>query len=402
MVTRPCSRATPWVDAAPPVAGQRPALPDAQARNRADGVRIEAGQFGEMAATRHVIAVGAEARCARRQQHHAALLAQRRTCQRHRLGQIARGVQAEAAGIGQRLQHRVDARAVAAHGHDLHRRYVVRHVLHEIGPVQATVVPAHQQRDALAGETFQRCQAGVRRGADRIVDVGQAIGETDALQAVRQRAEILHRRCQRHGVETQRFQRGQHRAQVAAVVPARQWRVAGIEHGLLAPVHDIAAHVPALRLVEPDHLAVGQRQRGQVRIGRIEHGDARRGFGDQPQLVFDVTLLAAVPVQVFREKVQHHRHLRMGATARHFAGLVAGQLHRPILGRGLRVQHFQQRQADVADQAGAMPRRAQQVRDQRGGGALALGAGHAHGVVHDAVVGRVFGKPQRARSAGKG
>ncbi|KAG0946297.1 hypothetical protein G6F31_014342 [Rhizopus arrhizus] len=85
----------------------------------------------------------------------------------------------------------------------------------------------------------------------------------------------------------------------------------------------------------------------------------------------------------------------MGATARHFAGLVAGQLHRPILGRGLRVQHFQQRQADVADQAGAMPRRAQQVRDQRGGGALALGAGHAHGVVHDAVVGRVFGKPQR-------
>ncbi|KAG0771577.1 hypothetical protein G6F22_016360 [Rhizopus arrhizus] len=92
----------------------------------------------------------------------------------------------------------------------------------------------------------------------------------------------------------------------------------------------------------------------------------------------------------------------MGATARHFAGLVAGQLHRPILGRGLRVQHFQQRQADVADQAGAMPRRAQQVRDQRGGGALALGAGHAHGVVHDAVVGRVFGKPQRARSAGKG
>ncbi|KAG0917171.1 hypothetical protein G6F32_016467 [Rhizopus arrhizus] len=42
-----------------------------------------------------------------------------------------------------------------------------------------------------------------------------------------------------------------------------------------------------------------------------------------------------------------------------------------------------------------MPRRAQQVRDQRGGGALALGAGHAHGVVHDAVVGRVFGKPQR-------
>jgi len=98
---------------------------------------------------------------------------------------------------------------------------------------------------------------------------------------------------------------------------------------------------------------------------------------------------------VFGEQVQHDRDLRVRATARDLTGLVAGQFHRPVLRHRLRVQHFQQRQADVADQPGALARGTQQVRQQRGGGALALGAGHAHGVVHDAIGGSLLGEPQR-------
>ncbi|MNV65119.1 hypothetical protein D3C71_1577960 [compost metagenome] len=134
-------------------------------------------------------------------------------------------MQTETACIGQRLQQRVDARAVGAHGDDLHRRHVVGHVRDELMPVQATIMPADQQRDAATGEAFQRRQTCVRRGADRIVDEGDPLAHADGLQAVGQRAEVLHRRGQCHRVQAQRLDRRQHRAQVAAVVSAGQRRV---------------------------------------------------------------------------------------------------------------------------------------------------------------------------------
>ncbi len=132
-----------------------------------------------------------------------------------------------------------------------------------------------------------------------------------------------------------------------------------------------------------------------MRVGGIEHGHARMAAGHQRKLVVDVALLAAVPVQMLGKNVQHDRHVRPRAAARDLAGLVAGQLHRPVLRRRLRVQDFQQRQADVAGQPGAVPGRAQQVRQQRGGGALALGAGHAHRAGQRAVGARVLAEPQR-------
>ncbi|MCW0417269.1 hypothetical protein NB689_003023 [Xanthomonas sacchari] len=131
-----------------------------------------------------------------------------------------------------------------------------------------------------------------------------------------------------------------------------------------------------------------------MRIGGVEQCDARPRMGDQFELVGDVTRLAAVPVQMLGKQVQHQRQLRPRAAAGHVAGLVAGQFDRPVLRRRHRRQHLQQRHADVADQAGAMAAGAQQVRQQRGGGALALGAGDADAAGHHAVGAGVFGEPQ--------
>ena len=241
---------------------------------------------------------------------------------------------------------------------------------------------AEQDRHAPPAVAVQRRQAGVRGGADRIVDPGQAITFAQPLQAVRQRAEIQRRRCQRCRIQAQRLDRRQHRAQVAAVVAPGQRHRRGVEHERVAAIQRIATQVPAIVAVEPDDATVRQVQPGQARIGCVEHGGAGPGGGHQRQLVLDVALLAAMPVQVLGEQVQHHRHLRAHAAGGDVAGLVAGQFDRVELrhaavGRGFR--QLQQRQADVAGQRGAMAAGAQQVRQQRGGGALALGAGHAHG-----------------------
>ncbi|MCW0424807.1 hypothetical protein NB713_002750 [Xanthomonas sacchari] len=247
----------------------------------------------------------------------------------------------------------------------------------------------------------------MRRGADRVVHIGHAIAHAQGLQPVRQRPETIGRRRQRRRIQAQRLHRGQHRAQVAAVVPARQRRLRAVVHRAFAAVDHLAAHVPAVLAVEPAHLAVGQLQGGQLRIGGVEQGDARPRMGDQLELVGDVARLAAVPVQMLGKQVQHQRQLRPCAAAGHVAGLVTGQFDRPILRRRHRRQHFQQRHADIADQAGAMAAGAQQVRQQRGGGALALGAGDADAAGHHAVRASVFGEPQRgaadeARAARRG
>src|SRR5690606_35679760 len=89
---------------------------NAETRDGADAVRIEAGQLGEVAAALGVVAVGAEARRARRQQHHAASAQQPlRAC--HRIGQVVGRLQREQALGRLRLQQCMDARTVGAHGH---------------------------------------------------------------------------------------------------------------------------------------------------------------------------------------------------------------------------------------------------------------------------------------------
>src|SRR3546814_3251458 len=108
--------------------------------------------------------------------------------------------------------------------------------------------------------------------------------------------------CASDLVETERLDGGEHGAQVAAVVAAGYGDVAGVDDELVASMQCVTAHVPAVRAAEPAHLAVGKRKRGQARIVRVEHGDARPGFCQQGQLVLDVSQLSAVPVQVRSEE----------------------------------------------------------------------------------------------------
>ena len=96
----------------------------------------------------------------------------------------------------------------------------------------------------------------MRRGADRIVDVGDAVARAERLQPVRQRLEAGGVRRQRDGIQAQRLDRGQHRAQVAAVVAAGQRQVRRIHHARVAAIQRVAAQVPAVVATEPAHLAV--------------------------------------------------------------------------------------------------------------------------------------------------
>ncbi len=153
--------------------------------------------------------------------------------------------------------------------------------------------------------------------------------------------------------------------------------------------------MPAGGLIEPTHLAIGQLQAGKQRVGSVEQGDPRPAFGHQRQLVAHIARLVAMPVQMLGKQIQHQCQLGTRAAAPDITGLIAGQLDRPIRRRRLRCQHFQKGLADISDQGGAMPGCAQHVRQQRSGGALALGAGDADDARHAAVRLRVFGKPQR-------
>ena len=101
----------------------------------------------------------------------------------------------------------------------------------------------------------------------------------------------------------------------------------------------------------------------------------------QRQLVVDVALLATVPVEMLGKDIGDDRDFRPRAARRDIARLVARQFDRPEFRRRRRIgsvaASLQQRQADVAGQRGAVATGAQQVREQRRGGALALGAGDA-------------------------
>ena len=171
---------------------------DAQPRNRADAVRIESGQFGEMATTRHVIAVGTKTGRARRQQHHppcAPSAARASAIASGRSDAACRPKQpASASGCSMAwMRGPLLPMVTISTGGTSWAMCCMKSVQ------SATVVPPTSSAMRCPAK-HSSAAAGVRRGADRIVDVGQAIGHADALQAVRQRAEILHRRCQRHRV----------------------------------------------------------------------------------------------------------------------------------------------------------------------------------------------------------
>ena len=269
------------------------------------------------------------------------------------------------------------------------------HGIREIRPVDAAVVAARQQRDATRPEAVQRRERGVRRGADRIVDVRDAIANAQRLQPMRQRLERGCVRRQGFGIEPQRLDSRQHSAQVAAIVAPGQRHVAGVEHRMPTAMHDIAAQMPAVGSAEEAHLALRQCHRRQRAVLAVEDRDARLGSGEQCKFVVDITRFAAVPVEVLGEDVGRDRDLRRHPGCGNVAGLVAGQFDHPEfwrlhIARLTDILQFQHRQADVPAQRGAVAARAQQVREQRRGGALALGAGDAD----RARVG-VFGEPQR-------
>ena len=286
----------------------------------------------------------------------------------------------------------MDARTVLAHGHD-RLRCAGAHRIGERLPVESAIVTADEQRDAPVAIDVERGETRVRGRTDRIVDPQHAIAHAQRLQAMRERHEVRGRTCQRQGVDAEGLDRGQHGAKIAAVVPARQRQSGRVHHGGGAAMQDVAAQVPTVGRAEPADLTPRQRQRGQARVIRIEHRDAWPRARDQRQLVLDVLRLAAVPVQVLGEDVGDHRDVGPYTAGRDIAGLVTRQFDRP--GVRLRIEQLQQGQPDVAGQRRAQAMRAQQMGQQRGGGALALGAGDADRAGRDLTRRGASGEPQR-------
>ena len=283
---------------------------DAEAGDRADAVGVEAGQLGEMPAARDVVAIRTETRRARRQQHDA--LARQAACGLRAWRPPGRPPRTSAkpacAAIG--CEQVVDARPVLAHGDDRQRRRL-RMAVGELLPRQAAVVAADQHGDAAIAEAVERRQAGMRRGADRIVDVGDAVARAERLQAMRQRLEARGMRRQRDGIQAQRFDRRQHRAQVAAVVPARQRQRARVHHERVAAIQRVLAQMPAVFVAEP----AARRCRGSRsadRIGSLALSTAMRGlrFGHQAQLVGDIALVASRASRGARETRSARPRLR--------------------------------------------------------------------------------------------
>ena len=292
----------------------------------------------------------------------------------HGIGQI-RGFRQMESGCIDTAQALGDAGAVLTHGDDGFRR-MYGHILGERVPVQTAVVTTDQNRHRLRREASQRRDAGERRGADGIVDIADAVFLTQALQPVRQGPEVFCRRRKCRRIQTKGIDGCQGRADIAGVVLARHRQFAQIQNCSIATVQRVALGVPAVIGVEPVHLGFQTvRQRRNPRRFIVEHHMAGLRFCNQRRFILEIGLKTAMPVEMFRVEIQHHRHFRPNR----FESLVARHLDDPefrLLGP---VHGFQQRRADVADQGRAFAGAAQQMRDQRADRALAFGGGHAHG-----------------------
>ena len=198
-------------------------------------------------------------------------------------------------------------------------------------------------------------------------------------------------RRQRCGIQAQRFDRRQHRAQIAAVVAPGQRHVLRIEHGTFAAIDHILAQMPTVGDAETAHFAVRQRQRSQRAVVAVEDRDMRLGIGQQREFVLDIARFAAVPIQMLGKNIGRNRDVGPHAGRCDVTGLVARQFDRPELRRLLNIEQLQQRHADVAAEGCAVAAGAQQMREQRGRRAFAFGAGDAD----RARIG-IFGEPQRS------
>ena len=148
-----------------------------------------------------------------------------------------------------------------------------------------------------------------------------------------------------------------------------------------------SAHVPAVRIA-PNTLRCACAAVARQQFGCCALTTSARASRGNRQLVGDITLARAVPVEVFLVQIVDHGN---GRRAAEIARLETRQLdHPPVRRSAAGFEQVEQRQADIAGQRDALSTFAQQVRDQRGDRALALGAGDA-----DRARLGMLGKPQR-------
>ena len=225
---------------------------------------------------------------------------------------------------------------------------------------------ADDEGDAPAGEGVQRGQGGQHVRGQAVVDEGDAAGRADRGEPARQRLVAGRGRAQRGVIGGARHAEGGQAAAgdegVAAVVAA----------GQAERLHPGGGGVVVL--ADPVDPRAEQRgvlaEQGAVAVG---HGELGAGLGARGQLVPVVLLDPPVPVEVVRVQRGDRDH---GRRAGQVGGLVAGHLDDPVV-EVARVVRVVGHGADVAADHAPVAQAGEQVPGERGGGALALGAGHA-------------------------
>jgi acyl-CoA synthetase (AMP-forming)/AMP-acid ligase II len=270
------------------------------------------------------------------------------------------------AGGGGGFDLGADAEAAVGEGEDVGGGFAGHDPGGQGGVVYAAVVAADDQGDAAAGEGVQGGQGGQHVRGQAVVDEGDAAGRADRGEPARQRLVAGRRRAQRGGIGGARDAEGDQAAagdeRVAAVMPA----------GQAERVHPVRAGVVVLA----DPLDPGAEQRGALAeqgAVAVGHGEFGAGLGARGQLVPVVLLHSPVPVEMVRVQRGDRDH---GRRDRQVGGLVAGHLDHPVV-EVARVARVVGHGADVAADHAPVAQPGQEVPGERGGGALALGTGHA-------------------------
>ena len=141
-------------------------------------------------------------------------------------------------------------------------------------------------------------------------------------------------RRQRRRVQAQRLDRGQHRAQVDAIVPARQRQAAGIHHPVSPRYSSSSRRCQPSSSSNQMHLAATAATSNAARRGSAALSTATRGCASvsKRQLVLEVARLACRASPGVRERGSARP--RLPDAAPHSRGLVAGQFDHPELGAG--------------------------------------------------------------------
>ena len=222
-------------------------------------------------------------------------------------------------------------------------------------------------------------------GGDGVVVVAHPVPRPHQLNAVlyprKFGGEVPH-----HLVGHQPVQSADGRHVILDVVLAGQEDVFQVEHRALVhgvahpdgPVSDEDALLQLLPAAEPGHAAAGtDRKAAGNLVILVQHQQAVRSLvGEDVLLGGDVLLHRFVYVQVVRGQIGDHRDIR--------ALLHGHQLKRRQFQHGHVLWHHpvhvgQQRFADVASHIDALPRRFQQLGNDRSGGGLSVAASHRDG-----------------------